>query len=227
MNMNQRFFVTGTGTGVGKSFITAALVRQAKAVWRSVNAHKPVVTGFNPANANDSDTGLLLQCLNKDLSEENIQRMSPWRFAAPLAPAMAAKQEERDVDFEALVVHTRGTLLAPEDLVLIEGVGGVMVPLDNRHTVLDWMERVDIPAILVAGSYLGTLSHTLTALAVLKQRQIPVHAVIVNESENATVSLQDTIDELKRWTDLPLVPVARRTAEDDMNAIKELRALLA
>lgn len=225
--MNQRFFVTGTGTGVGKSFITAGLVRQAKAVWRSVAAHKPIVTGFNPANANDSDTGYLLQMLDMEVSDENIQRMSPWRFEAPLAPAMAAKQEERDVDFDALVIHTRGTLLSPDDLVLIEGVGGVMVPLDNRHTVLDWIEPLDIPVVLVAGSYLGTISHTLTALEVLKQRAIPMHAIVVNESENASVTLQDTIEELRRWTDLPIVPVTRRHRRDDMNDIKELRALLA
>jgi dethiobiotin synthetase len=225
--MNQRFFVTGTGTGVGKSFITAGLVRQAKAIWRSVAAHKPVVTGFNPANANDSDTGFLLQCLDKEVSEENIQRMSPWRFAAPLAPAMAAKHENRAVDFDALVIHTRGALLAPDELILIEGVGGVMVPLDKRHTVVDWIAPLEIPAILVAGSYLGTLSHTLTALEVLKQRHIPVHAIVVNESEKAMVHLQDTIDELRFWTDLPLVPVTRRMPDDDLNDIKELRALLA
>ncbi len=225
--MHQRFFVTGTGTGVGKSFITAGLVRQAKAVWRSVAAHKPVVTGFNPANANDSDTGFLLQCLDKELTDENIHRMSPWRFEAPLAPSMAAKQEDRDVDFDALVIHTRGTLLAPEDLVLIEGVGGVMVPLTERHTVLDWIHPLDIPVVLVAGSYLGTISHTLTALEVLKQRHIPIHAIVVNESEDSSVTLQDTVDELRRWTQLPLVPVARRREGDDVNDIKELRALLA
>jgi dethiobiotin synthetase len=225
--MNQRFFVTGTGTGVGKSFITAGLVRQAKAVWRSVSAHKPVVTGFNPANANDSDTGFLLQCLDRELTEENIQRMSPWRFAAPLAPVMAARQEDRDVDFDALVIHTRGTLLAPDDLVLIEGVGGIMVPLTKRHTVLDWIEPLEIPVVLVTGSYLGTLSHTLTTLEVLKQRQIPIHAIVVNESEESTVSLDDTIEELRRWTDLPLVPVTRRRVGDDAENIKELRALLA
>lgn len=224
--MNQRFFVTGTGTGIGKSFITAGLVRQAKALWRSVSAHKPVVTGFVDEQAADSDTGLLLQCVDKELTPENIQRLSPWRYKAPLAPSMAAKQEDREVDFEALVIHTRGALLSADDLVLIEGVGGIMVPLTQRHTVLDWIDPLEIPVILVTGSYLGSLSHTLTSIEVLKQRGIPIHAVVVNESEASTVTLADTVNELRHWTNLPLVPVARRAANDDAD-IKELRALLA
>ncbi len=225
--MNQRFFVTATGTGIGKSFITAALVRQAKGMWRSVSAFKPVVTGFDPETPDDSDTGLLLRSLEQDSTPENIDRMSPWRFKAALAPAMAALQELREVDFEALVVHSRGAMLAPDELILIEGVGGVMVPLDETHTVLDWIERVEAPVLLVTGSYLGTISHTLTAMAVLQQRHIPIHAIIINESEESPVSLQDTRDELSRWTRLPIIPVTRRKSGEDWQDVKELRSLLA
>jgi len=225
--MNQRFFVTSTGTGIGKSFITAGLVRQAKALWRSVAAHKPIISGFDPTNPGDSDTGLLLQSLGEVINEETIHRLSPWRYTAPLAPALAARQEDREIDFDALVMHTRGALLAPNDLILIEGVGGIMVPLTDRHTVLDWIEESEVPVILVVGSYLGSISHTLTALTVLKQRGIPIHAIVVNESEGASVTLQQTMEQLLPFTSLPLAPVARRDAGYDVNDVKELRALLA
>ena len=66
--------------------------------------------------------------------------------------------------------------------MLIEGVGGIMVPLDERHTVLDWMSALRLPVLLVAGSYLGTISHTLTALHVLAQRNLDIAAVVVSES---------------------------------------------
>ena len=225
--MHQRFFITSSGTGVGKSFITAALVRQARAMQRSVAAYKPVVTGFYPANVEISDTGLLLRSLALPPANENIERISPWRFAAPLAPSMAARMEERVIDFDALVMHSRGAALAPEDVILIEGVGGVMVPIDNQHTVLDWIEEVEMPALLVAGSYLGSLSHTLTALSVLQQRHIPIHAIIVNESDKSPLPVQDTVDELSRWTRLPIVPVARRKSQDAEDEVSELRGLLA
>jgi len=207
--MTQRFFVTSTGTGVGKSFITAAMVRQAKAEGRSVAAYKPVISGFDPAHVGESDTGVLLHSLGWPATAENIDRLSPFRYAAALAPSMAARLENRPLDFHALVAHSQKALQGPEELVLIEGVGGVMVPLNDRRTVLDWIEALGIPTILVVGSYLGSISHTLTALSVLRQRHVPIHSIIVNESENASVTLGQTVDELKLWTDLPLVSFER------------------
>jgi len=224
---HQRLFVTSTGTGIGKSFITASLVRQAKAVWRRAAAYKPIVTGFDPEHVGDSDTGLLLRSLDLPANEENIQRMSPWRFRAPLAPSMAARLEKRELDFDALVVHSRGVFHAPDDLALIEGVGGVMAPLDGQHTVLDWIERVGVPALLVTGSYLGSLSHTLTSLAVLVQRGVPVHAIVVNETPDSSVSVEDTAAELGRWTRLPVVPIKRRSGKDNWESVSELKTLLA
>jgi dethiobiotin synthetase len=226
MNMNQRFFVTSTGTGIGKSFITAALVRQAKALGKSVVAYKPVISGFNPADAANSDTGLLLQSQDLPLTPENIARISPWRFAAPLAPSMAARLENCTVNFEDIVSHSRKVAAMAEDVVLIEGVGGVMVPLNDCHTILDWIEATEMQTLLVVGSYLGTISHTLTALAVLQQRAIPLHAVIINESEDSPLSLQDIVEELGHWTRLPIITVARRKTPDGWRDVKELHRVL-
>jgi dethiobiotin synthetase len=205
----MQYFITSTGTNIGKSFITAALVRQAMALGKSVVAYKPVISGFDPTQVAASDTGVILDSLGLPITPENIERVSPFRYAAPLAPSMAARQEKRPLDFHALVAHSQLATQGTEDVVLIEGVGGVMVPLNDRRTVLDWIEALGIPVLLVIGSYLGSISHTLTALAVLRQRHVPVHAVIVNESENASLPLAATVDELRLWTDLPLLPVTR------------------
>ena len=94
--------------------------------------------------------------------------------------------------------------------MLVEGVGGSMVPLDEKRHVLDWLKALDIPALLVAGSYLGTLSHTLTALTALQQHNIPVRAVIVSESEEG-VSLEATADELANRIETPLVALKRNS----------------
>lgn len=223
--MNQRYFITSTGTGIGKSFITAAMVRQAKALGQSVAAYKPVISGFDPAQPADSDTGLLLKSLGKPLTPENIEHISPWRYAAPLAPSMAARMENKPLDFRALVAHSQKALEGTEDIVLIEGVGGVAVPLTQFRTVLDWMQFLAIPTLLVTGTYLGSISHTLTAISTLKQRHIPLRAIIVNESEGASVSLEDTVSELKIWVETEFLPIPFMDGENGLGSNTSLGKL--
>src|SRR5262249_43968061 len=86
-------------------------------------------------------------------------------------------------------------------VLLIEGVGGVMVPLDDRRTVLDWMTVLRIPALLVTGSYLGTISHTLTALHVLAQRNVEVNAIVVSETPGSPVTLTETVTTIARFAE--------------------------
>ena len=83
--------------------------------------------------------------------------------------------------------------------MLIEGIGGIMVPLDGKHTVLDWMSALRCPVLVVAGSYLGTISHTLTALHVLAQRNLDIAAIVVSESEKPGASLECTIALPSDW----------------------------
>jgi len=191
-------FVTGTGTDVGKTFVTAALVRHLRTASKAVDAYKPVVSGFDATNAAGSDPGILLAALGRDTTTDAISRIAPWRFAAPLSPDLAAKAEGRVLDFKALVdfsrdaAHARGT-------ILIEGVGGIMAPLDETHTVLDWMSALRIPVLVVTGSYLGTISHTLTALHVLAQRNLDIAGVVVSESTAPGASLDDTVATIARF----------------------------
>jgi dethiobiotin synthetase len=192
-------FVTGTGTDVGKTFLSAALIRHWRGIGHAVAAFKPVASGFDPATAQASDPGVLLDALGRPISD--IAAIAPWRFAAPLSPDMAAAREGRVLDFEAIVEFSRRAATSA-DRVLIEGVGGIMVPLDERHTVLDWMSALRLPVLLVAGSYLGTISHTLTALRVLAQRNLTVAAVAVSESATPGAPLDETVATIARFADL-------------------------
>src|ERR1700722_12715468 len=139
------FFVTATGTDIGKTFVTAGLVRHLREQGSPVSALKPVMSGFDMATAAISDAGVLLDALGELVTPEAIDRISPWRFAAPLSPDMAAAREGRAIDFDALVEHCRKEIAACRGTLFIEGVGGVMVPLDELRTVLDWMEGIGIP----------------------------------------------------------------------------------
>jgi dethiobiotin synthetase len=192
-------FLTATGTDIGKTFVGIGLIRELKERGRDVAAVKPVVSGFEAWSAPASDPARLLAALDLPASEDEIARISPWRFGPALAPDIAARREGRRVDFAAVVEFSRREAAACADVLLIEGIGGVMVPLDERHTVLDWMAELRLPVLLVAGSYLGTISHTLTALAALRQRHLKVAALIVSETADSTVPLEDAAASIARF----------------------------
>jgi dethiobiotin synthetase len=221
-------FVTGTGTDVGKTFITATLVRHFRAAGCAVEAIKPLVSGFDAATLAASDPGVLLTALGRPATIEEIERISPWRFAAPMSPDLAAAREGRGVDFKAVVAFCQKAAAARSGTLFIEGVGGVMVTLDDTHTVLDWMSALRIPVLLVAGSYLGTISHTLTALHVLAQRNLDIAAVVVSESEHPGAPLQDTVATITRFADsIEVIGVPRLAGDASMHpALSRIAGLL-
>ncbi|HEY1541751.1 MAG TPA: dethiobiotin synthase [Xanthobacteraceae bacterium] len=176
------YFITATGTDVGKTFVARGLIRVLRARRRDVTALKPVMSGFEPAEAAGSDGGLLLTALGQEPTLEAIAAISPWRFQAPLAPDMAAEREGRTLDYPGLIGFCQKAMAANRDALLIEGVGGLMSPIDSEHTVLDWMKAVRLPLIVVTGTYLGTLSHTLTALDVLARHGLAIAALVISES---------------------------------------------
>lgn len=195
------YFVTATGTDIGKTFVTAGLIRYLRGAGQPVNALKPIVSGYDSSVVETSDPAVLLKALGRQVSADEIDTIAPWRFRAPLSPDIAAAREGRNVDFDELVDFSRAAVQATTGILFIEGAGGIMVPLDNRRTVLDWMAALDIPLLLVVGGYLGAISHTLTALDVLRQRKLTIATIIVSESERGTVELDDTVDSIARFSD--------------------------
>ena len=215
-------FVTASGTEIGKTFVACALIHQLRRGGRSVSALKPVATGISPETVSDSDSALLLQALGVPAADDAVAAITPWRFPEPLSPDMAAARAHASIPFDELVAFCqvdRGT-----DVTLIEGIGGVMVPLDRRHTVLDWIAALGAPALLVTGSYLGTLSHTLTAVGMLQARDVELAGIIVNESGTQPVAPEETADAIARFAaDVP-VRVLRRL--DDPGRAPDLLPLL-
>lgn len=193
------YFVTATGTDIGKTFVTAGLIRYLRESNQPVTAFKPIVSGYDSSVAETSDPAVLLSALGRAVTADEVERIAPWRFRAPLSPDLAAAREGRRVDFEKLISFSRAAIAAATGPLFIEGVGGIMVPLDGQRTVLDWMTALDIPLLLVVGGYLGTISHTLTALDVLAQRKLTVAAIVVSESERDTVELDDTVASIARF----------------------------
>jgi dethiobiotin synthetase len=202
-------FITATGTDVGKTYVAASLIRHLRQMGRLVDALKPVVSGFDPEQAVASDPGVLLHALGLPVTMAEIDRISPWRFGAALSPDLAARREGRGIDVDAVVAFCQTAIDQRRDILLIEGVGGVMVPLDEQRTILDVMMALQLPLILVAGSYLGTISHTLTALDALYRRNLKVVATIVSETPGSTVALDDAVAAIGRFAE-PVIVLPRQ-----------------
>jgi dethiobiotin synthetase len=207
-------FITATGTDVGKTYVAASLIGHFRRMGRIVEAIKPVVSGFDPARAADSDPGKLLQALGAPVSAEAVARIAPWRFRAPLSPDLAAQREGRSIDVDAVIDFCQGAVEHRRDLLVIEGVGGIMVPLDGERTVLDVMMALRLPLILVTGSYLGTISHTLTALDSLFRRDLDVLAIIVSETAGSPVPLDDTVAAIARFAE-PVIALPRQRPDSE------------
>ncbi len=207
-------FITGTGTDIGKTWLSCALLRHWRAEGRRVAACKPLLSGFDPLLPLASDAGQLLAAQGREASPAELDAIAPWRFAAPLSPDMAAALEGCRVDFDELVAFTRRIASADFSPLLVEGVGGVMAPLDATHTVRDWIAASGLPSVLVAGSYLGSLSHTLTAYEALVKVGAGVTAIAVNESPDSSVGLDATLESLSHHVaGIPLVAIARDKPE--------------
>lgn len=222
------YFVTSTGTDIGKTFVTAGLIRQLRSEGRPVAALKPLVSGYDSSVVETSDPAVLLRALGRPVSADEIAAIAPFRFRAPLSPDIAAAREGRSVDFEALLAFSRDAVAAHDGTLFIEGVGGIMVPLDGERTVLDWMATLGQPVVLVVGGYLGTISHTLTAVDVLAKRALRIAAIVISEKDNDTVPLDDTVASIARFSagaeviGLPRLPVGL----NDHPAFARIAALL-
>lgn len=218
------YFVTGAGTEIGKTYVSCALLRAWRAQAAACSALKPVVSGYSETAFERSDPALLLDALGVAANADRIARIAPWRFAAALAPPLAAKAEGKAVDFEEVVQFCRAQIRANSGgPLLIEGAGGVMAPLTETHTSLDLIAALGAPVIFVAGSYLGAVSHALTGLEVLNARGAHVALVIVSESKDSA-GLEATHDMVRAHAPGVRVRIALRG--DAAWAVEAARLLL-
>ena len=167
----RTLFVTGTGTGVGKTVLSAALAELWRAEGRKVAAVKPVETGCAPEPADAM--ALARACGRPKLATAP----GLYRARQPLAPwAATLAGEPAPPSVERLAAACRAAA-ADAELLLVEGAGGVLVPLDARHDIVELAAALRAPALLVARDGLGVLSHTLTAVEALQRREVPLLAV--------------------------------------------------
>ncbi len=192
------YLILGTGTDIGKSFLAENLCR----ILPQITAIKPVCTGFLYSDKN-SDPARILTALNLEISEANLNDISPWRFVEACSPHFLDEQ----IDFFAVRNFCQKKILeAGKKTLLIEAAGGVMTPINNQKTFLDLATELKIPVLLVTGNYLGAISHTLSAVEALKSKGVVVKRIIVNEREESKWSIVET---LKNFTGIEAVTMKK------------------
>ncbi len=194
-------FVTATDTGAGKTFVTAGIAR----IWRRENrlfrVCKSVATG------SDRDFSEDTRILATAAGDADLAAVTPFTFAVPAAPAVAARLAGTPLTLEELAaaVRRRG---AGGRTVLVEGVGGLLCPLTERQTVADLAVELDLPLIVVARRSLGTLNHTLLTVEAARCRGLRVAGVVVTETTPVRGVAEETnVEELRRRLDAPLLAV--------------------
>ncbi|MGO9568959.1 MAG: dethiobiotin synthase [Desulfomonilaceae bacterium] len=171
-------FVTGTDTGVGKTVVAAGLVKLARRAGICSIAVKPIETGCQVRSGVlfPEDGAFLADAAEKNLT---LDECVPFRFSLPASPARAAAMEGRSLKISDVEEHVRA-LAEDADLTVVEGAGGLMVPIQGRLMMIDLAERLGYPTLLVGRTRLGTLNHTLLSVNALKERGMRVAGIVLS-----------------------------------------------
>jgi dethiobiotin synthetase len=194
-------FITATDTGAGKTTVAAAIVRELRRRGHPVRVCKPVATG---AVGLSDDTRILAEAAGR--SEEPAV-ITPWLFAEPAAPPVAARLQGVTLSLDAITQAVRQRADDQHALV-VEGVGGLLCPLTDQETVADLAVELRLPLIIVARRGLGTLNHTLLTVEAAQRRNLTIAGVVVNETEPVRgLAAETNVGELRRRLDVPVLAV--------------------
>jgi dethiobiotin synthetase len=202
--MSKGYFITGTDTGVGKTVVTALLASILRRQGLHVGVMKPVETGC-PQDGDQlipQDSLFLRQISGCTAPQELV---TPYAFVEPLAPAIAAERAGVTIEMK----HIRGCyeqLLAEHDIVLVEGAGGLLVPLTAQFTMHDIAVELDLPVLIVVCNRLGAINHAALTVSIARERS-QVLGIVLNhiQAPDNDLAMQTNVDALRRWGKAPLL----------------------
>jgi dethiobiotin synthetase len=191
----QSLFITGTDTGVGKTYVACQLIRRYVEQGYKVVGMKPVAAGCELVDGRwvNEDVALLTEASNVKAPPHLI---NPYCFNPPIAPHIAAEQAGIEIQFEVIkAAYAQLALMA--DVVIVEGAGGLLVPLYGQKTIADLIQYLDIPVTLVVGLKLGCINHTALSLALIKQRELALKEVVVNQLDKKLLCVDENIESIR------------------------------
>jgi dethiobiotin synthase len=206
--------ITGTDTGIGKTVANCEILRKASAAGTNVHGLKPIETGVPDIAKKTTDSSIILQTLKK-LGDESatIDQINLYSYRSPVAPLVAARHEKHLIDWNELLRFIRQAD-APDRLVTVEGAGGLLVPICQGKSFADLASELKMKVVIVVGSKLGCINHTLLTVHYLKQRQLSLIGYVFNDlglfetspAPNTTVSQEsnrEILRELLAPTEVP------------------------
>jgi dethiobiotin synthetase len=176
--MARGFFISGTDTGVGKTIVTAALIRCMRAKGIYAGAMKPIETGCSRIGdvLYPHDGIFLKRAAGMD---ESFQHLTPYRFEAAAAPLTASEEEGTEIDIR-VIRDEFGLLAKAYKPVIVEGLGGILVPIRRDYFVIDLVRDMELPLIVVTTPFLGTINHTLLTVNYAIDRGVDVAGIVIN-----------------------------------------------
>lgn len=215
--MGQGYFVTGTDTGVGKTTVSCALLRAFAAQGKRAVGMKPVVAGSEDGQWRDVEQ--LIAASNISAARAHI---NPYGFHPPVSPHIGAQQAGVEIDL-AVIQCAYQTLSSQSDIVIVEGAGGFLVPLNVQQTGADLVQVLNLPVILVVGMRLGCLNHALLTEQAIRAAGLPLAGWVANCMDPQMLVLAENIATLKQRLDCPLLGVV--PFENDMDTKKDAEFL--
>ncbi len=206
MRKGTGVFVTGTDTDVGKTLVAAALSLHLKKRGRAVGVMKPIETGIPQSNLARSDAARLRALIE---SEETIGAVCPYRFELPLSP-LAAAQAERSVIDPKVIGQMYRLLSRRYERMIVEGIGGVHVPITSKSNVMDLIRQLRLPVVVVGRAGLGGINHALLTIEALSRKKIKIACLVLNRTRpvrSALARIQDktTLKILQKQAGVPVL----------------------
>ena len=202
------YFITGTDTGVGKTTVTASFLNALRGRGLNAMPMKPVQTGCVASDQGwiAPDLNFCLRFAGIDPDQETRAHLCPYRFPLPASPHLAAMQDHTHIHIDALMSHVKW-LISRHDVLLVEGAGGVLVPLNETELMLDFMKRLAWPVLVAARPGLGTINHTLLTLRVLRDAGLTVAGVVFVSTgpESDALIEEDNIRIIEKFGSVPVL----------------------
>lgn len=202
--MTRSIFVTATDTGVGKTLVTATLAKMLETRGYSVGVMKPIETGVVTESRSDA-----ARLTRASKISDSLDLIRPYAFRWPVAPLGAARAKRRMINFSVIMQAYR-RLQMLRDLLLVEGVGGVHVPITPTADVLDLIVKMKAPVLIVGRAGLGGVNHALLTLNALRERKVPILALVLNRTTPAKTAMarrqeRSTVGLLQEFAGVPVI----------------------
>ncbi len=203
---NAGIFITGTDTAVGKTLVTAALALCLKKSGSTVGVMKPIETGVLQSKLLHSDAARLRALIE---SEDTLGAICPYQFELPVAPLAAAHAERRVID-PGVIRQVYRLLAGRCTHMVVEGIGGVHVPVTPGTDVMDLIVGLKLPVVIVGRAGLGGINHALLTIEALRRKKIPIVALLLNRTQPvrsavARVQEKTTIEALRKQAGVPVL----------------------